>query len=105
MTVSETLVEVALVFSRDRAWALQAYSDGFDLNGWIDGESGHFRHWPLGSAWIATTDANALQQVGAHDCAAGAVSLPTGVEPPSAAVEARAALARRRVRPDGATGR
>jgi hypothetical protein len=89
MAVSETLVEVALVFSRDRAWALQAYSDGFDLNGWIDGESGHFRHWPLGSAWIATTDANALQQVGAHDCAAGAVSLPTGVEPPSAAVVAR----------------
>ena len=56
MVVRETLAEVGLVFAREPARSAQAYADGFDLRGWVDGESGRFRHWPLGRAWIGPID-------------------------------------------------
>jgi hypothetical protein len=74
--VTEPLVAVELVFSPGLEYRVQAYADGFELRGWVDGESGQFRHWPLGVGWVGTTGDNELRDVGSHGCAAGAVETP-----------------------------
>ncbi len=78
MVVVESLVEVELVFERRVEYRLQPYADGFALSGWVDGESGQFRHWPLGVGWIGTTGDNEVRDVSAHGCTDGVVELPDG---------------------------
>jgi hypothetical protein len=73
---SEPLVEVELAFERGREYRLRPYADGFELSGWADGESGQFRHWPLGVGWIGTTGDNEVRGVSTHGCTHGAVELP-----------------------------
>jgi len=74
--VAESLVEVELVFQRRREYRLEPYADGFALSGWVDGESGQFRHWPLGVGWIGTTGDNEVRTVSANGCRDGVVELP-----------------------------
>jgi hypothetical protein len=76
MVVTESLVEVELVFERRVDYRLQPYTDGFVLSGWVDGESGQFRHWPLGVGWIGTTGDNEVRDVSANGCTLGVVELP-----------------------------
>jgi hypothetical protein len=89
MAASETLVQVVLVFAGGRSWSVQAYADGFELRAWEDGESGQFRHWPLGRGWIGTTADNEIREIGARACAPGPVPVPEGARPLQGEVEAR----------------
>ncbi|HXU22610.1 MAG TPA: hypothetical protein VN697_01150, partial [Tepidiformaceae bacterium] len=72
----ESLVEVELVFQRGREYRLEPFADGFALSGWVDGESGQFRHWPLGVGWVGTTGDNEVRSVSANGCRDGVVELP-----------------------------
>ena len=74
--VTEPLVEVELAFSPELEYRVQAHADGFELRGWVDGESGQFRHWLLGVGWVLTTGDNEVRDVGSHGCVAGAVEMP-----------------------------
>jgi hypothetical protein len=74
--VTEPLVEVGLVFSQGLEYRVQAYADGFEMRGWVDGESGQFRHWPLGVGWVRTTGDNEVRDIASHGCAAGVVETP-----------------------------
>jgi len=76
MVLAESLVEVKLVFERRVEFRLQPYADGFALSGWVDGESGQFRHWPLGVGWIGTTGDNEVRDVSVNGCTLGVVELP-----------------------------
>jgi hypothetical protein len=79
MGAGETLVRVGITFTRERAYAMQAYADGFVLRAWEHGESGQFRHWPLGRGWIATTGDNELREIGLHECDSRPIELPAAV--------------------------
>ncbi len=89
MAASETLVEVNLVFTRDRAWSVEAHADGFELRAWEGGESGQFRHWPLVRGWIGTTADNEIREIGVRECAPGTVRVPGESRPLPGEVEAR----------------
>jgi hypothetical protein len=87
--VSEPLVDVELVFSPGLEYRVQGYADGFELRGWVDGESGQFRHWPLGVGWVQTTGDNEVRDVTSHACVAGVVEMPVSERIESASVSAR----------------